>query len=155
MAAITEHVLHIVQRHVPVAVWQTVLEHGCTDALTVKPFRGVLSLVHVSCEPIGSAWADDDHLAVRILCQIKFEPRAVTGEFQIHILGQFLRLSAAVGLSRAECYALDSLINILSFRVQIDNLVRLACELLSGDFRQLLLAVHAFKLLAEPSFQSR
>ncbi len=154
MTAVAEYVLHIVQRYVPMTERQSVFKHSRADSLTVEPFCGILPFVHVGCEPVGAARTDDDHFPVRVLGEIKLEPRAVSGKFQIHILGQFLRLSAAVGLAGTERDAFDALIYILAFRVQIDNLVRLACELLTGDFRQLFLAVHAFKLLTKPSFQS-
>ena len=153
VAAVAEHVLDIGQRHVPVAERQTVLKDGGADALAVEPLGCVLSLVHVGGEPVGSARADDDHLAVRVLGQIKLEPRAVSGVLQIHVLGQLLRPCAAVGLAGTKGYALYALVNVLSLRVEVDDLVRSACELLPGDFRSILLSVHALKLLPEPSFQ--
>ncbi len=136
-------------------VRKPVFHHCGADALTVEPFCGVLTFMDEGSEPIRSARTDDDHLPVRILRKVKLEPCAVSGELQIHVLGKFLRLCAAVRFAGAECDSFDSLIDILTFRVQTDNLVGLAAELFAGYFWRLLLAVHAFQLLSEPPFQSR
>ncbi len=154
VAAVAEHVLDVGQRHVPVAVRKSVMHDGRADALRVEPLGGVTALLCVGGDPVRAARADDDHLAVRVLRQIQLEASAVTGELEFSAV-VLLRLVDAVGFAGTEGYAFDAFVDILSFRVEVHDLVRCERELLAAALRGLLLAVKAGQLLAEPSFKSR
>ncbi len=153
VTAVAEHVLDVGQRHVPVAVWKSVMHDCRADALRVEPLGGVTAFLRVGGDPVRAARTDDDHLAVRVLREVQLEAGAVAGvlEFSAVVL---LRLVYAVGFAGAKGHPFDAFVDILSFRVEVHDLVRGERELLAATFRGFLLAVKTGQLLAEPSFKS-
>ena len=80
MAAVTECVLHISQRHVPMPVRQTIIQHGCAYPMVIKPLRCHFPFRDACSESIASARGNDDHLSVRILSEIEIETDTIPRE---------------------------------------------------------------------------
>lgn len=100
-ATVAERVLHVIERHCPVSVRHSVLDHAYGDASLKQPFGHIYAFVEAGNIFVSAARADYDHLAVGFLREIEVETGLVAYVAEIAAVGESFISAQAVGLDRA------------------------------------------------------